>query len=226
MTKTTKQAGAANPIRMTKRPTFVPKLNDVQAHEPIESPGRPSSYDEATFPKIARNMARAGSSEAMIARAFGVSPSTLSRWKAEKPAFRKALAVSEADVNAALQATAVQRALGYSYETEKAFQTGVRMTVTETALPDPHLLKFLLERRMPGQYRETKEVIHTHDAGKLFQAVLERMDAHAKGAPPLLECAPEIIEVEHVVISPPLAQGDNDSAKPLIDKDNDDDVTS
>ena len=58
-----------------------------------------------------------------------------------------------------------------SIETEKAFQTGVRMTVTEALPPDPQLLKFLLERRMPGQYRETKEVVHTHSAGLLFQKV-------------------------------------------------------
>ena len=64
------------------------------------------------------------------------------------------------------------------------------MTVVETLPPEPSLLKFMLERRMPGQYRETKEVVHTHDAGLLFQKVLERMDAQAKGAPPLLECAP------------------------------------
>ena len=60
------------------------------------------------------------------------------------------------------------------------------MTVIETLPPDPHLLKFLLERRMPGQYRETKEVVHTHNAGLLFQKVLERMDAQAKVAPPLI----------------------------------------
>ena len=67
-----------------------------------------------------------------------------------------------------------------SYETEKAFQTGVRMTVTETMPPDPNMLKFLLERRMPDKYREVKEVQHTHNAGALFQAFLKRMDDRAK----------------------------------------------
>ena len=100
-----------------------------------------------------------------------------------------------------------------SIETEKAFQTGVRMTVTEALPPDPQLLKFLLERRMPGQYRETKEVVHTHNAGLLFQKVLERMDAQAKLPPPM-------IDVSHT-----LAQDDQPKPKPLIDNDNDDDVT-
>ena len=172
---------ASNAPEDTGTQTFVPKMKDVRVI--AESPGRPSLYDPKQTPRLARNMARAGMSEALMARAFGVTPSCLSQWKARHPAFLKALTVSEEDINRALQATAIQRALGYSYETEKAFQTGVRMTVTETALPDPHLLKFLLERRMPGQYREQKEVVHTHNAGKLFQAVLERMDAQAKLPP-------------------------------------------
>ncbi len=83
-----------------------------------------------------------------MARAFGVSPSTLSMWKSRYPAFLKALEMGREGLNRALEATAIQRALGYSYETEKAFQTGVRMTVTETMPPDPNMLKFFMERRM------------------------------------------------------------------------------
>ena len=97
-----------------------------------------------------------------------------------------------------MEATAVQRALGYSYETEKAFQTGVRMTVTETMPPDPNMLKFLLERRMPDKYREIKEVQHTHNAGALFQAFLKRMDEAKQLA------APKVIDVR--AVSLPLAQ--------------------
>ena len=96
----------------------------------------------------------------------------------------------------ALEATAVQRALGFSYETEKAFQTGVRMTVTETMPPDPNMLKFLLKRRLPDKYREVKEVQHTHNAGQLFQAFLKRMDERSKmGAGPetMAKCEPKLL---------------------------------
>ena len=101
--------------------------------------------------------------------------------------------------NGALEATAVQRALGYSYETEKAFQTGVRMTVTETMPPDPNMLKFLLERRMPDKYREIKEVQHTHNAGALFQAFLKRMDEQSQGRCPCWRLRPSTLAL-------PLAQ--------------------
>ena len=76
------------------------------------------------------------------------------------------------------------------------------MTVTETMPPEPNMLKFLLERRMPDKYREVKEVQHTHNAGALFQAFLKRMDERAKSEPPLLE-ARLIIDP---VVSSPLAQ--------------------
>ena len=71
----------------------------------------------------------------MMARILGIAPSTFSLWKTQHPAFLQALEQGTGQVDKALEATAIQRALGYSYETEKAFQTGVKMTVTETMPP-------------------------------------------------------------------------------------------
>jgi len=155
-------------------------------------------------------------------------------WKTQYSAFSKALEHGREACNGALEATAVQRALGYSYETEKAFQTGVRMMVTETMPPDPNILKFLLERRMPDKYREVKEVQHTHNAGALFQAFLKRMDDAKKLEPPkVIDITPmpdlheqhqpsEMAKAERV--SPPLAQEPEPEAKPLIGNDNAEDV--
>jgi hypothetical protein len=171
---------AAQLPELDKPASFVPKLKAVTEVAPITSPGRPSEYNGEETCKLARNMARAGLSHTMMARIFGIAPSTFSLWKAQHPAFLKALEEGTDQVDKALEATAIQRALGYSYETEKAFQTGVRMTVTETMPPSDILLKFLLERRMPDPYRATKEVVHTHNAGALFQTMLQRMDEEAK----------------------------------------------
>jgi hypothetical protein len=68
-----------------------------------------------------------------------------------KGAFLKALEHGREAMDRALEATALQRALGYSYE------NGVRMTVTETLPPNEFLLKFFLERRMPDPYRPSKK---------------------------------------------------------------------
>ena len=210
----------ATQLHELNKPTpFVAKLNDVTEVAPITSPGRPSEYNGEETCKLVKNMARAGLSHTMMARIFGIAPSTFSLWKAQHPAFLKALERGTEQVDKALETTAIQRALGYSYETEKAFQTGVKMTVVETLPPEPSLLKFMLERRMPGEYRETKEVVHTHNAGLLFQKVLERMDAQAKLAPPnVVDITPDA--------SPALAQPAPPLTKPLIDKDNAEDSTS
>jgi hypothetical protein len=45
------------------------------------------------------------------------------------------LALGKEQVDNALKITAVQRALGYGYEKQKAFQTGVVVTITETMPP-------------------------------------------------------------------------------------------
>ena len=176
---------AAQLTELDKPAPFVPKT--VTDFVPANSTGRPTKYDPKSTPKLVRGMAKQGLSEGMMARILEISPSTFSLWKTQYSAFSKALEHGREACNGALEATAVQRALGYSYETEKAFQTGVRMTVTETMPPDPNMLKFLMERRIEA-YRPTKEVIHTHNAGALFQEFLARMDAQAKLAPDARGC--------------------------------------
>jgi hypothetical protein len=188
-----KPAESVAGVELDKPAAFVSKVNDI-ANDflPATSPGRPSKYDPKFHVKTVRNMAKVGLSEAMMSRILGINPSTFAAWKAQHSALSKALEYGREVCNGALEATAIQRALGYSYETEKAFQTGVKLTVTETLPPNEYLLKFLLERRMGEQYRPTKEVVHTHNAGALFQSMLQRMDAEAKLRLP----APQVIDVK------------------------------
>jgi hypothetical protein len=216
MARKRKTQPAAQLTELDKPAPFVPKT--VADFVPATSTGRPTKYDPKSTPKLVRGMAKQGLSEGMMARVLEISPSTFSLWKTQYSAFSKALEHGREACNGALEATAVQRALGYSYETEKAFQTGVKITVTETLPPDPILLKFLLERRIPDPYRPSKEVLHTHNAGALFQTVLQRMEEEAKAK--ALE-GPKTIDV-----SPVLAEPKHIEAKSLIDKDNAEDVTS
>jgi len=215
MARKRKTQPAAQLTELDKPAPFVPKVKETNEQFMPAPTGRPSLYDPKHHPKEVRNMAKAGLSEAQMARIFGIAPSQICRWKAQYPAFRNALEWGREALNGALEATAVQRALGFSYETEKAFQTGVRMTVTETMPPDPNMLKFLLERRLPDKYREVKEVQHKHNAGALFQAFLKRMDKRAK-EPKLLEAVSlPLAETEQPVenqgLAPDLTSGGEDS---------------
>jgi hypothetical protein len=129
MARKRKTQPAAQFTELDKPAPFVPKT--VTDFVPATSPGRATKYDPKSTPKLVRGMAKQGLSEGMMARVLEISPSTFSLWKTQYSAFSKALEHGREACNGALEATAVQRALGYSYETEKAFQTGVRMTVTE-----------------------------------------------------------------------------------------------
>ena len=126
MARKRKTQPAAQLPELDKPAPFVPRLKDVTEVAPITSPGRPSEYNGEETCKLAKNMARAGLSHTMMARIFGIAPSTFSLWKAQHPAFLKALEQGTEQVDKALETTAIQRALGYSYETEKAFKPGLR----------------------------------------------------------------------------------------------------
>jgi hypothetical protein len=102
----------ANQLPALDKPAlFVRKLKDVTAmHDPITSLGRPSQYNGEETCKLAKNMAKAGLSHTMMARIFGIAPSTFSLWKAQHPAFLKALEQGTEQVDKALEATAIPRA--------------------------------------------------------------------------------------------------------------------
>ena len=76
------------------------------------------------------------------------------------------------------------------------------MTVTETLPPNEFLLKFMLERRMPEPYRPSKEVVHTHNAGALFQEFLKRMDERAKLEPAASIACATSASAKHAPCSP------------------------
>ena len=78
---------------------------------PITSPGRPSEYNGEETCKLAKNMARAGLSHTMMARIFGIAPSTFSLWKAQHPAFLKAL---EQGTNKSTKRSRPRRSSGHS----------------------------------------------------------------------------------------------------------------
>jgi len=61
-----------------------------------------------------------------------------------------------------------------SYETQKAFQTGVVVTITETLPPSDKMLAFLLERLLPNEYGQKKHIELSADDA--FLKFLEKME--------------------------------------------------
>jgi hypothetical protein len=69
--------------------------------------------------------------------------------------------------------TAAQRALGFKYETQKAFQTGVVVTIEETVPPDPGMLRWLLANHQPQFYSDKTKHEHIVSADDAFLKFLE-----------------------------------------------------
>lgn len=177
---------------LNKPAPFVPAVDP----ELVRGVGRPSKYDPS-FAGIAQAMAAAGAPEYVIAAHLEISPTTMWSWKAEHPEFLKALALGKEVIDHALRATMIQRALGYSYETQKAFQTGVVVTITETLPPSESMLKFLGMNRMPAEFSDEKKITLTGD--EVYQRALERMNQIVQQR--LLAPPRKIINVEAVEVT-------------------------
>lgn len=83
-------------------------------------------------------------------------------------------------INKALRNTAIQRTLGYSYETEKTFQNGIKVKVTENMPPSEGMLKFLLKDRLPKEFSDEKRHKHTLEIGDGLRALMEEARARAE----------------------------------------------
>ena len=122
MARKRKTQPAAQLPELDKLAPFVPRLKDVTEVAPITSPGRPSEYNGEETCKLAKNMARAGLSHTMMARIFGIAPSTFSLWKAQHPAFLKALEQAKEDVDKALKHHRTEQRTGMLMERVLGFE--------------------------------------------------------------------------------------------------------
>jgi hypothetical protein len=83
-------------------------------------------------------------------------------------------------IDAAVERSLIQNALGYSFDSEKVFQTGVRMNVVEHVPPNVRAQEIWLRNRMPDVYREKKQHDHILGIEDGLRACLERMSEQSK----------------------------------------------
>lgn len=83
--------------------------------------GRPSKYDTQIKPYIEdiRKAVEAGATTEEIAKAYGISVSTLHKYKAEKKELSDAFARGREHVIVEIKAALLKKALGYEYEEQK-----------------------------------------------------------------------------------------------------------
>lgn len=121
--------------------------------------GRPTKY-KPDFAAIAKVMCSRGATDAELADEFGVATTTIWRWQTKHPDFCNALKVEKGTYDDRVERSLAQRAVGYSYSTEKIFHyqgSIVRAKCIEHVPPDPGAAKLWLTNRRAAEWREKSE---------------------------------------------------------------------
>lgn len=128
--------------------------------------GRPKTY-KPDFAKQAAKLCELGATDFELADFFEVDTRTIYRWKNSEPDFCQAVIVGKGKSDERVERALFNRAVGYSYESEKVFQFQgqiVRADTVEHVPPDPSAAINWLKNRKPDTWRDKVE--HEH-SGKI-----------------------------------------------------------
>jgi transposase-like protein len=137
--------------------------------------GRPSKYSPDMVDRAYDLCSEAGLTDAQLAKAFGVTRSSISLWKTEHPEFGEAVtqAKEEYDSNV-VEAGLLKRARGYEFDEVVLEPCVVRkrgepLEISDPALavtkrvrkhmpPDVRAIMFWLKNRSPERWRDKQEI--------------------------------------------------------------------
>lgn len=118
--------------------------------------GRPTIY-QPRFVTMARKIAELGGTNADIADGLGVNLASVNLWKNIHPKFNEALKVGKAATDNRVERSLLERACGYTWESEKVFcdKDGhvTRVQIREHVPPDTTAQIFWLKNRRPDEWR-------------------------------------------------------------------------
>lgn len=139
--------------------------------------GRPSSYDPK-FADQARKLCELGATDMELAEFLGVEVRTIYRWKHEHDEFCQALIVGKEDLDNRVERSLYQRAVGYSFNSEKIWQHQgevIRADTIEHVPPDPGAAMSWLKNRRGDVWRD--KVNHEHSViGELAGIIAARRE--------------------------------------------------
>lgn len=139
--------------------------------------GAPTDYRPDYCDK-AKKLCELGATLFDLASFFDVATSTIKRWANMHPEFSAALVVGRASADDRVERSLYERAIGYSFESEKVFQFQgqiVRATTVEHVPPDPGAAMNWLKNRRGHEWRDKTEVIHKYDPSSLSDDELARI---------------------------------------------------
>lgn len=122
--------------------------------------GRPSTYRKE-FAKQAAKLCELGATDLELAEFFNVTVRTIHYWKADHPEFLHSIKGGKDQADDRVIRGLYQRAVGYSFESEKIFSNAgivVRAATIEHVPPDVTAAIYWLNNRKSDEWRTRKAV--------------------------------------------------------------------
>jgi hypothetical protein len=152
--------------------------------------GRPISY-RPEFAGQAAKYCQAGATDFELGQMLGVDTATIYRWKNTYPEFCEAVQAGKEQADERVVRSFFNRAVGYSFESEKVFQHQgeiIRASTVEHVPPDPGAALNWLKNRRPKEWRERKETeVHVHLSLAELVSMSYREDLPALPEPKVVE---------------------------------------
>jgi len=142
--------------------------------------GRPTKYRDE-YAEQARKLCEMGATDYEIARFFDVDTVTVHRWRIQHNDFCNAVRAGKDNADERVVRSLFNRAVGYTFESEKVFQNSgqiVRAEIIEHVPPDPSAALNWLKNRRPKEWRDKQDHEHSGpDGGPIVVTDAERAAA-------------------------------------------------
>lgn len=125
--------------------------------------GRPTDY-RPEYAEQAKKLCALGATDMELADFFEVDTRTIYRWRNTHEAFCQAVRAGKEKADERVERSFYNRAVGYTYESEKIFhyQGGItRAPYLEHVPPDPGAAFNWLKNRKPDEWRDKQSHEHT-----------------------------------------------------------------
>jgi len=150
------------------------------------SKGRPSVYNPAEHPEVARAKTAEGATLSDLAELLGVARATIQNWMQVHPAFLVAINQGRQDADDRVERALYERATGYTYDSEKivtlsggdgAGSMVERVPIKEHCPPDVNAQRYWLNNRRPAVWRDRQAVEHSGGVTLTLEQILAQSAA-------------------------------------------------
>lgn len=154
----------------------------IASAEEIKKIGRPTLY-KPEYAAVAKALCRRGATDAELAEEFNVSIPTIWRWTVKYDEFCSALKVEKAAFDDRVERTLAQRAVGYTFPTEKIFNNNgniIRVDTLEHVPPDVGAAKLWLTNRRRKDWADISRNEHTGADGGAIEVKTSVDEIHSR----------------------------------------------